>query len=53
MQKQWLTPIEISKMLQLSYEKTLDFIKTSGVSFVKIGRQYRVSEASLNAFLSK
>lgn len=49
----WLTPNDIAKILQISYEKALDFIKHSGVKFIQIGRQYRVSEASLNAFLAK
>lgn len=49
----WLTPNDIAEVLQISYEKALDFIKYSGVKFTKIGRQYRVSEASLNAFLLK
>ena len=49
----WLTPYDIAKLLQISYEKALAFIKYSGIKFVKIGRQYRVSEASLSAFLAK
>lgn len=49
----WLTPNDIAEMLHISYEKALDFIKYSGVSFTKIGRQYRVAESSLNAFLTK
>lgn len=49
----WLTPDDVAKILQISYEKALDFIKYSGIKFTKIGRQYRVSEASLNAFLAK
>lgn len=49
----WLTPNDVAKVLQISYEKSLDFIKYSGVRFTKIGRQYRVTEASLNAFLTK
>lgn len=49
----WLTPNDVAELLQISYEKALAFIKFSGVNFTKIGRQYRVSEASLNAFLTK
>jgi len=49
----WLTPNDVAEILKISYEKALDFIKHSGVKFVQIGRQYRVSEVSLNAFLSK
>lgn len=49
----WLTPNDVARMLQISYEKALDFIKYSGVKFTKIGRQYRVAESSLNSFLTK
>ena len=48
-----LTPQEIAEILKISYEKALDFIKYSGVEYIKIGRQYRVDESKLNAFLQK
>lgn len=47
-----LTPQEISEILQLSYDTTLSFIKHSGVEYVKIGRQYRVSKTKLESFLA-
>lgn len=53
MMTQYLTPHEIAQMLQISYEKALAFIKYSGVKYIKIGNQYRVSETSLNVFLQK
>lgn len=49
----WLTANDIAEILQLSYEQALNFIKYSGIKFTKIGRQYRVAESSLNAFLMK
>lgn len=49
----YLTPHEIAEMLKISYEKALAFIKFSGIKYIKIGNQYRVSEASLNVFLQK
>ena len=49
----WLTPSDVAKILKISYEKALDFIKHSGIKHVKIGRQYRVTEASLASFLSR
>jgi excisionase family DNA binding protein len=49
----WLTPNDVAELLQISYEKALAFIKFSGVNFTKIGRQYRVSESSFNAFMAK
>lgn len=48
-----LTPQEIADILKISYEKALDFIKYSGVEYIRIGRQYRVYESKLNAFLQK
>ena len=38
-------------MLKISYDTALDFIKYSGVEYVKIGRQYRVAESKLSAYL--
>ena len=49
----YLTPREVAEMLQISYEKALAFIKYSGVKYVKIGNQYRISETALNVFLQK
>ena len=49
----YLTPRDIAEILQISYEKALAFIKYSGIKYIKIGNQYRVSEAALNAFLQK
>ena len=49
----FFTPRDIAEILQISYEKALAFIKYSGIKYIKIGNQYRVSEAALNAFLQK
>ncbi len=51
MQDKYLTANDISKMLKISYDKALEFIKYSGVEYVNIGRQYRVSEGKFNDFL--
>lgn len=48
-----LTPNDIAEILGVSYETALAFIKYSGVDYVRIGRQYRVSENKLKAFLEK
>ena len=48
-----LTPKEIANILQVSYESALAFIKHSGIDYIKMGRQYRVTEDKLNAFLAK
>lgn len=48
-----LTPNEVADTLKISYETALAFIKYSGVDYVRIGRQYRVSEDKLTTFLNK
>ena len=48
-----LTPQELANILKISYDKSLDFIKYSGIEHIKIGRQYRVDESKLNIFLQK
>lgn len=48
-----LTPKEIADVLKISYESALAFIKYSGIDYVKVGRQYRVSEDKLKVFLMK
>ena len=48
-----LTPKELAAILQVSYEGALAFIKYSGIDYIKIGRQYRVTEEKLKAFLAK
>ena len=47
-----LTPYDIADLMQVSYDTALEFIKTSGIPFVRVGRQYRVSEKAFNAFVS-
>ena len=46
-----LTAQEIAKILKISYHKALDFIRYSGVDYLKIGNQYRVSEEKFKAFV--
>ena len=48
-----LTPKDISGILSISYESALAFIKRSGIDYIMVGRQYRVSEEKLKRFLSK
>lgn len=48
-----LTPKEVAKILKISYESALAFIKYSGIDYVKIGNQYRVSAEKLKAFLNR
>ena len=47
----YLTPHDVAEMLQISYEKALRLMKYTSLETVKIGRQYRVSEKALAAFL--
>lgn len=51
MNDKYMTVSEVAEMLKISYDKALEFIKYSGVEYVQIGRQYRVLESKLNAFL--
>lgn len=48
-----LTPKEVAKILKISYEAALAFIRYSGIDYLKIGRQYRVSKDKLADFLQK
>ena len=48
-----LTPRDIADILGISYDSALAFIKNSGIDYVCVGRQYRVSEDKLKAFLSQ
>ena len=48
----YYTPQEVADILHVSYDKALDFIKHSGVKYVRVGRQYRISEEALNAYLN-
>ena len=51
-EQSFLTPEDISKILHLCYNKSLDFIKYSGVKYVRVGRCYRVSEKVFYDFLA-
>lgn len=44
---------QIEKYIGICYAKALDFIKYSGIKYVKIGRTYFVSKETLDDFLSK
>ena len=44
---------DVAEILRLSYENTLMFIRTSGVEYIKTGRQYRVPNDKFRAFISK
>ena len=47
-----LTPYDIAELLQVSYDTALEFIKTSGITYITVGRQYRVSEKAFEAFVT-
>lgn len=48
-----LTARDIAKILKISYEAALAFIKRSGIPYLKVGRSYRVSKDNLTAFLNQ
>ena len=47
-----LTPYDVAKLMQVSYDTALEFIKNSGITYIRIGRQYRVAETVFEAFVS-
>lgn len=47
-----LTPHDIADLMQVSYETALTFIKTSGIAYIQVGRQYRVSERAYETFVA-
>jgi excisionase family DNA binding protein len=49
---EFLTPKEVAELLKISYIRALDFIKYSGIQYIKIGNQYRVTKANLEKFLN-
>lgn len=51
MKDRYFSPQDVADTFGISYDKALEFIKFSGVEFVQIGRQYRVSENKLNEYL--
>ena len=48
-----LTPKEVAAILKISYESALAFIKYSGIDYIRVGNQYRVSAEKLKAFLNR
>lgn len=48
-----LTVKEVAAVLKVSYDSALEFIKHSGIDYIKVGRQYRVSEEKLTAYLQQ
>ena len=48
-----LTPHEVASILDISYPSALAFVKHSGIDYIKIGNQYRVSEEKFYAFINR
>lgn len=48
-----LSPAEVAERLNVSYDTALQMIKYSGIPYVKIGRQYRVSENVINDMINQ
>ncbi len=48
-----LTAREIAEILKISYPQALQFIRYSGVDYIRIGNQYRVIKSKFNDFLNK
>ncbi len=52
-QPKLLTPHEIADILKVSYPTALDFVKYSGIDYIRVGNQYRVVEDKFYAFLNR
>lgn len=50
---QMLTPRDVAERLKISYEQSLRLMRHPNLKSIKIGRQYRVSERALEAFLER
>ena len=48
-----LTPAEVAEALSISYDTALRMIKTSGIPYLKVGRQYRVSKTVIDNLTNK
>lgn len=48
--KEFLTAKDISNILEISYVNALNFIKFSGIQYLKIGNQYRVLTENFDKF---
>ena len=48
-----LSPAEVAERLNVSYDTALQMIKYSSIPYVKIGRQYRVSENVINDMINQ
>lgn len=46
-----LTPQQVADIFKVSYHTALDIIKYSGIGYVKIGKQYRISKEKLATYL--
>lgn len=47
----YLTTRDVAEILKISYDKALELMHSYELGAVKIGRQYRVTEAKLNEYL--
>ena len=50
---EFLTPKEIAEILKISYPQALEVIKNSGIGYVKIGNQYRISKEKFDKFFAQ
>ena len=51
MTDRYMTVTEVAEYLKVSYDTALGLMKYSDMECIQIGRQYRVLESKLNAFL--
>ena len=46
-----LTVKEVAEILKVSYETALNFVKYSGITYINVGKQYRVSEKDFENYI--
>lgn len=51
--KKYINTQDIADVLGICYAKALDFIKYSGINYIKIGRTYLVSAEKFDKFINR
>lgn len=48
-----LSPAEVAEKLNVSYDTALRLIKSGGIPYLKVGRQYRINESVINNLVNQ
>ena len=52
-EKEFYNTYDVSEILGICYAKALEWIKHSGVAYIKIGKTYHVSIKAFNKFIER